>query len=129
MMNNSMQELLEAARAAQASAYARYSGYAVGAAVRTSEGKIVRGCNVENMSYGLSVCAERVAVFSAVCSGARGLEAIAIVGPGESPTLPCGACLQVLFEFGPDLLVLCSGAGGDVVTSRLSELLPHPFRL
>jgi cytidine deaminase len=125
---NHDQDLIEAARAAASEAYAPYSGFAVGAALRFADGAIVTGSNVENASYGLSLCAETVAVAKALSEGRRGgLLAIALAGPGEQPITPCGRCRQVLHELaalgGTDPLVLGSGAG----EVRLSALLPRAF--
>lgn len=124
------QALVQAARAAQVRAYAPYSGYAVGAAVLTDDGRIFAGCNVENTSYGLSLCAERVAVFSAVAAGARRLVAAAVCTPDGGP--PCGACRQVLYEFAaaPDQFVVWVVSPDRVLTRHtLADLLPHAFRL
>lgn len=124
-------ELIEAARAAERGAYAPYSGFAVGAALRFADGTIVSGSNVENASYGLSLCAETVAVAKALGEGRRGgLLAVAVSGPGEAPITPCGRCRQVLHELaalgGTDPLVLCCGPG-EVRAVRLSALLPQAF--
>jgi cytidine deaminase len=112
--------LKEAGKAAE-KAYAPYSKFRVGAALLTKEGKVFTGCNVENASYGLSMCAERVAVFKAVSEGYREFEAIAVVSdpPGASP---CGACRQVLHEFSPNIKVIFNGE-----QFSLTELLPKPF--
>ena len=115
------------ARRAAAHAYAPYSGFAVGAAVLTDSGEIFAGANVENASYGLSMCAERNAVQQAVSHGARGIAAVVVFTPISEPTLPCGACRQVLAEFGGDTLIVCCGAGGKVRRHRLADLLPHAF--
>ena len=125
------EELIEAARAAERGAYAPYSGFAVGAALRFADGAIVSGGNVENASYGLSLCAETVAVAKALAEGRRGgLLAVAVTGPGETPVTPCGRCRQVLHELaalgGTDPLVLRCGAS-EVRAVRLSALLPHAF--
>ena len=124
-------ELIEAARTAAKAAYAPYSDFAVGAALRFADGAIVTGSNVENASYGLSLCAETVAVARALGEGRRGgLVAVAVAGPGQAPITPCGRCRQVLNELaslgGTDPVVLCLG-GGEVREARLSELLPHAF--
>jgi len=125
------EELIEAARAAAKAAYAPYSDFAVGAALRFSDGSIVTGSNVENASYGLSLCAETVAVARALNEGRRGgLIAAAVAGSGGAPITPCGRCRQVLHELaalgGTDPLVLCCGAD-EVRETRLSALLPQAF--
>ncbi len=110
---------------AREKAYAPYSGFRVGAALLTRSGRVFTGANVENASYGLSVCAERVAAFKAVAEGEREFEAIAVAtGNG---VLPCGACRQVLNEFGPDMRVIVADAEGNMRTYRLSDLLPGGF--
>lgn len=126
--NTPARRLLAAARAAQRRAHAPYSRFAVGAALLTRSGRIYTGCNVENASYGLTLCAERVALVKAVSDGHRHFRAIAIVCPSRHPR-PCGACRQVLAEFG-DLAVICADSRQPRVTQtyRLSELLPHAFR-
>ena len=123
--------LRDAAVAAASHAHAPYSRFRVGAAVRAA-GRVFTGCNVENASYGLTICAERVAIFAAVAAGARRIEALALAcvdAPAEAAVgslMPCGACRQVMAEFGPpDLPVSVAGAG----TWRLDQLLPHAFRL
>ena len=125
------EELIAAARAAARHAYAPYSGFAVGAALRFADGAIVAGSNVENASYGLSLCAETVAAARAMADGRRGaLVAVAVAGPERSPVTPCGRCRQVLHELAAlgdtDPLVLCCGAG-EVHEVRLSALLPRAF--
>jgi cytidine deaminase len=122
------QQLWEAAVAAQKRAYAPYSQFPVGAAIRCQDGSIVSGCNVENASYPLSCCAERNAVYSAVALGHRQFARIVIVGPGPSLIAPCGACRQVLAEFGDFEVVMADAKGSQ--PSRLatvSELLPQGF--
>ena len=124
--------LIAAARDAAGRAYAPYSGFAVGAALAFADGSVVTGANVENASYGLSLCAETVAVARAMGEGRRGgLVAVAVVGPGPAPVTPCGRCRQVLSELaqldGNDPLVWC--VGGEVLEVRLSDLLPHAFNL
>jgi cytidine deaminase len=118
--------LLEAARAAQARAYAPYSNYAVGAALECDDGSIFAGCNVENASYGLTNCAERVAIGAAVSQGYRQFRRIVIVSNSDPPAAPCGACRQVLREFSRDLEVRAVGPG-RTVTWNLAELLPAAF--
>lgn len=99
----------------------------MGAAALGDDGRVVAGANAENASYGLSMCAERSAVFAAASEGVRKIAAIAVVGPNEEPIWPCGACRQVLHEFGQDLLVVSEGSAGDRQRRRLSELLPDAF--
>jgi cytidine deaminase len=124
--------LVRAARRAARDAYAPYSRYRVGAAALTAGGKIFTGCNVENASYGLTVCAERVALFTAVAAGHHQFQAIAIVGGGAGkPAWPCGACRQVLAEFCDDSLpvyVAPLAAGSTARRKRLGTLLPEAFR-
>jgi cytidine deaminase len=117
--------LIEAAQAARAHAYAPYSRYRVGAAVLAG-GRVYAGCNVENASYGLTICAERAAVFASVAAGQARIDAVAVIGDGEPPTTPCGACRQVLHEFGPEIDVIML-AGDAVVARPLAELLPLAF--
>lgn len=123
------QKLLAAATAAQHRAHAPYSKFRVGAALLTSSGKVYTGCNVENASYGLTICAERTAVFNAVSEGHRKFKAIAVVAPSAALS-PCGACRQVLAEFG-EMVVLCADSRNRrrVRIHLLSELLPHTFKL
>ena len=121
--------LLAAAREAAGRAYAPYSGFPVGAAVLTADGTVITGCNVENASYGLTVCAERVAVFAAAAAGHRELRAVAVVAPRALGATPCGACRQVLNEFAPregDLAVVLEGSDGPDLTT-LAALLPRSF--
>jgi len=116
-------ELVALAREARKKAYAPYSNFAVGAALLAKSGKIYTACNVENVSYGLSVCAERAAVFKAVSEGDREFEAIAVVT--EDGISPCGACRQVLREFGEDIQVIIADETGAYRVFSLEELLPH----
>ena len=121
--------LARAARAARARAHAPYSGFRVGAAVLAG-GRIHSGCNVENASYGLTVCAERNAVGAAVLAGARGIDAVAVATDTDAPTPPCGACLQVLAELGgPGTEVALWGRGEAPEIHTLGELLPRAFHL
>jgi cytidine deaminase len=121
--------LLEAARAAGRNAHAPYSGFRVGAAVLTSDGATATGCNVENASYGLTICAERSAVFRAIGDGAKHIAAVALYTPTAEPATPCGACLQVIAEFGANVEIRCYCDGPDVARSMLRELLPASFTL
>jgi cytidine deaminase len=119
--------LLDAARAASTRAYAPYSRFHVGAAVMADDGQIFTGANVENASYGLTSCAERNAIFAAVHAGARVLVAVAIHTPTGAPTPPCGACRQVIFEFGPEAEVLSCCDGDGVARWSIDALLPGAF--
>ncbi len=101
----------------------------MGAAVRTADGRIFSGCNVENASYGLTMCAERVAIFKAVSEGARDILALAVATDAATPAAPCGACRQVLAEFARDAEVVLGNPKGDVQVTRLAALLPLAFRL
>lgn len=123
---NDFQPLLDAARLAREQAYAPYSRFAVGAALRTKSGRIFTGCNVENLSFGLTICAERSAVFSAVAAGERDFAALAVVADSREPVTPCGACRQVLAEFAPALPVCSANLQGTVFESSIAELLPRP---
>ena len=120
-------ELVAAARAARARAHCPYSGFAVGAALLCADGTVVTGANVENSSYGLTLCAERAAVVRAVAEGRREFVAIAVATGAPTPTQPCGACRQVLAEFAPTLPVFAVGAGEEVAETTLGTLLPHRF--
>jgi cytidine deaminase len=120
-----IESLVTAASEARGRAYAPYSRFPVGAAVLAG-GEVYTGCNVENASYGLTICAERSAVFAAVAAGRRRIDAVAVVGDAPVPVAPCGACRQVLHEFGPEMLVIMAGRG-ETVTRPLRELLPLAF--
>jgi cytidine deaminase len=119
------EELLRAAEKAREKAYAPYSEFRVGAAIRTKKGRVFTGANVENASYGLSVCAERVAAFKAVAEGEREFEAVAVVT--ENGVAPCGACRQVLSEFGPDMRIIVADTEGNHREYHISDLLPDVF--
>jgi cytidine deaminase len=122
--------LLAAARAVRGQAHAPYSRFRVGAAVRDERGRIHTGCNVENASYGLTVCAERNAVAAAVAAGARAVREVAVITPTRPPGTPCGACRQVLAELaGDDARVLLAGPRGAADETTLGALLPRAFRL
>ncbi|MGU7784445.1 cytidine deaminase [Burkholderia sp. PU8-34] len=124
--------LIDAAKAAREKAYAPYSRFKVGAALRTKDGKVFHGCNVENASYGLCNCAERTALFAAIAAGYRpgDFSAIAVVGESEGPIAPCGACRQVMIELGtPSLDVVLANLKGDVRVTRADALLPDAFYL
>ena len=121
--------LVEAARAVRAHAWAPYSHFRVGAAVRLRDGRIFTGCNVENATYGLTVCAERVAIFKALSEGARpdAFTAVAVVADTAEPTPPCGACRQILWEFCGDVPVVLATPTEVKAVHQLAVLLPHPF--
>src|SRR6059036_121978 len=121
------EELLRAARVARENALALYSHFKVGAALETEDGKIITGCNVENATYGLTICAERVAVFKALSEGHRKFTRIAVVADTEAPTPPCGACRQILWEFGGDLEIVLANVRRETGRHQLSALLPLPF--
>ena len=123
------QELIHAARDASTRAYCAYSHFAVGAAVRTADGRVFAGCNVENASYGLTICAERNAIFSAVSAGALEIVALVVYTPTDAPVTPCGACRQVLHEFGAAAEVVCACSGTQCLVFTASDLLPHGFSL
>jgi cytidine deaminase len=122
-------ELIAAARQVAAQAYCPYSHFRVGAAILTSRGEIFAGCNVENASYGLTVCAERNAIFQAVArrDGPLVIRAVVVFTPTSEPTAPCGACRQVINEFGPDAAIISVCDGPAVTTNRLDALLPGAF--
>jgi cytidine deaminase len=122
--------LMRSARTAMKKAYAPYSKFHVGAAVLTKDGQVFSGCNVENASYGMTNCAERTAIFSAVAQLGPKLEvtAVAVANDHGVPCSPCGACRQVIYEFGPDAIVFFQGAEGEK-QAHITELLPEGFRL
>jgi cytidine deaminase len=120
-------KLIEAARSVRLNAHANFSHFLVGAALEAKDGRIFTGCNVENATYGLTVCAERVAVFKAISEGCRSFVRIAVVADTEEPTPPCGACRQILWEFGGDLEVILANLKEDKARYSLAALLPHPF--
>jgi cytidine deaminase len=120
-------DLLTAARRARENAVAPFSKFQVGAALRTADGHVVTGCNVENATYGLTVCAERVALFKALSEGHRRFTHIAVVADTAEPTPPCGACRQLLWEFGGDLEVVLGNLQRETARHRLADLFPHPF--
>ena len=119
--------LVDAAREAQARAIAPYSRFTVGAALLLPDGTTVTGCNIENATYGLTMCAERVAMFTALAAGHRRFRRIAVVADTKAPTPPCGSCRQILWEFGGDLEVILANLKRETGRHRLSDLLPLPF--
>ncbi len=120
-----LDDLLARALDCRKTAYAIYSKFAVGAALETASGKVFTGCNVENLSYGLTICAERNAVFAAIAAGEREFVRIVIVSDSREPVSPCGACRQVLAEFSAEMEVRCVNLQGDEYRARLDELLPR----
>src|ERR1700722_20377051 len=122
-----MDKLLEAALAVRHNAHAPFSKFQVGAAVEDSAGRIHTGCNIENATYGLTVCAERVAIFKAISEGARKFRRIAVAADTANLTPPCGACRQILWEFCGDADVVLVNPGGKTETYRLKDLFPKPF--
>jgi len=127
MKGADIEDLVRAASEVRERAYAPASQFRVGAAVRAADGRIFVGCNVENASYGLTICAERAAVCAAVAAGARELVAVAVATDLDEPARPCGACRQVLAEFGAGMAVAMIGRAGARVDTSLDVLLPEPF--
>ena len=123
----SASELVKAARRARRNAHADYSHFKVGAALETADGTIVTGCNIENATYGLTICAERVAIFKALSEGHRVFVRIAIVADTEAPTPPCGACRQILWEFAGNIEIQLANLKGATVVHHLKNLFPLPF--
>ncbi|MES9682485.1 cytidine deaminase [Bacillus sp. AFS001701] len=122
------QQLINEAIKARLNAYVPYSKFQVGAALLTKDGQVIRGCNIENASYGLTNCAERTALFKAYSNGITEFSAVAVVADTEGPVAPCGACRQVLFELaGPDTVVYLSNLNGAIQETTVKELLPGAF--
>lgn len=121
------EKLIAAARQAREHAHAPFSDFRVGAAVRTKSGRTFGGCNVENASYGLTICAERVAIFKAISEGEREFEAIAVVTDADALTPPCGACRQIIWEFCGDVPVILANLKGKIERESSAKLLPRPF--
>lgn len=119
--------MIVAARAARERAVADFSGFKVGAALETTDGRIFTGCNVENATYGLTVCAERVAIFKALSEGHRAFTRIVVVADTDSPTPPCGACRQIMWEFCGDIEVVMANLVAVTATLQMKDLLPLPF--
>ena len=122
-----LQRLVDAAKTASRHAYCSYSQFRVGAAVLGASGKLYPGCNVENASYGMTICAERAALARAITDGETKIDAIVVYTPTAMPTAPCGACRQALNEFGPELECICVCDGNDVMRMTLNQLLPAAF--
>ena len=127
LMDNTEKELVEAALEVREKAYAPYSNFKVGAAIRTKEGKVYVGCNVESASYGLTVCAERVAIWKSISEGKHKITQIAVVADTEELTPPCGVCRQIIWEFGGDIPVTLANLNGKTETVQMRELLPRAF--
>jgi len=119
--------LVEAATRARENAVCPYSGFAVGAAIETGDGRVFSGCNVENGTFGLTVCAERVAIWKALSEGVRAFRSVAVVTGADDPTPPCGACRQILWEFARDVPVVSATTSGRRRRWKLSEIFPAPF--
>ncbi len=128
-MDFPLEKLINLARAAKEMAYAPYSQLRVGAALLSAQGQAFKGCNIENASYGLTICAERVALFKAVSEGERDFAALAVIADTKNYCVPCGACLQVLAEFNPHLKVFMCNQHGDCQVQTVAELLPRAFTL
>ena len=122
-----IQKLLERARQVRGAAYAPFSNFKVGAAVLTASGQVFSGCNVENASFGATVCAERVAIFAAVAAGQRQIKALAVIADTPEPVAPCGLCRQVLQEFGADCQVIMANLTGEYRVVTMAQLLPYAF--
>lgn len=122
-----MDKLVAAARAAREHAVADFSHFKVGAALETETGEIITGCNVENASYGLTICAERVAIFKALSEGKRAFKRIVVVADTADPTPPCGACRQIIWEFCGDIEVTLANMQKVTKTLPMKDLLPLPF--
>ena len=127
VMDNVDSELLKAATEVRENAYAPFSKFRVGSALLTEDGQIIRGSNVESASYGLTVCAERVAVWNAISQGKRHIEKIAVVADTEDLTPPCGVCRQIIWEFGGDIPVILGNLQGKSETVQMKDLLPRAF--
>ena len=126
-MEHSEKELVEAATAVRENAYAPFSEFKVGSALETDDGQIIVGSNVESASYGLTVCAERVAVWNAISQGKRKIVKIAVVADTETLTPPCGVCRQIIWEFGGDIPVVLANLKGKTETVQMKDLLPRAF--
>ena len=126
-MKKEYKKLIKEAEKVRKRAYTPYSKFKVGAAVLSVDGKIFTGCNIENASFGLAVCAERVAIFKAISEGSTKFEAIAVIGNTDKPCSPCGACRQVISEFGEDIPLIMTNLNGDVKIKKIKELLPEAF--
>jgi cytidine deaminase len=126
-MEHSDQELIDAATAVRENAYAPFSDFRVGAALETDDGEVITGCNVESASYGLTVCAERVAIWKAISQGKKKIKHIAVVADTEELTPPCGVCRQIIWEFGGDVPVIMANLKGKTEVVQMKDLLPRAF--
>lgn len=126
-MKHDDQELIDAATAVRENAYAPFSDFRVGAALETDDGEVIDGCNVESASYGLTVCAERVAIWKAISQGKRKIKHIAVVADTEELTPPCGVCRQIIWEFGGDIPVILANLKGKTEVVQMKDLLPRAF--
>ena len=120
-------DLVDAAIAVRENAYAPFSEFKVGSALETEDGEVISGCNVESASYGLTVCAERVAIWKAISQGKRKIKKIAVVADTAELTPPCGVCRQIIWEFGGDIPVILANLQGDTETVQMKDLLPRAF--
>lgn len=126
-MKKEYEKLVKEAEMARKKAYTPYSKFKVGAAILCDDGKIFSGCNIENASFGLTICAERVAIFKAISDGSTKFKAIAVIGNTNKPCSPCGACRQVISEFGEDISLIMTNLKGEVKIKKIKELLPEAF--
>ncbi|MDB9857326.1 cytidine deaminase [Amylibacter sp.] len=124
-----IQSLKSEAKAAMEQAHAPYSNFTVGAAILMEGGTIIRGANIENASFGATICAERSAIASALSQGHRGIKAIAVTNATDTKITPCGICRQVIYEYGTDIPIICSNQSGEHMIHSISDLLPHAFTL
>ncbi len=128
-MNKKIKKLIKEALIARTKAYAPYSKFKVGAALETKDGKIYTGCNIENASYGCTICAERVAIAKAVSEGNKKFKRIVVIADSQRPCPPCGICRQMLYEFAPNIEVIMANLKGDISSKNISELLSNAFRV
>lgn len=126
-MRKTINQLIEIAKKARSNSYSPYSKFSVGAALLTEDGRIFTGTNIENVSIGLTMCAERTAIYSAVSVGYKSFKMIAIVGDTNEPCTPCGACRQVMIEFSPDMVVVMANLKNEIILKKAKELIPFPF--
>jgi cytidine deaminase len=127
VLQHSDRELIEAATSVRENAYAPFSEFRVGAALETEDGEVITGCNVESASYGLTVCAERVAIWKAISQGKRKIKHMAVVADTDELTPPCGVCRQIIWEFGGDIPVILANLKGKTEVVQMKDLLPRAF--